>query len=49
MKCNTYDLDETTKPMNLRNSIKAGIFVLLIPTTTAVLVASIGLLLLKIF
>lgn len=47
--CNTYGLDETTKPMSLKDSIKFGLCILLIPTTTAIIVASIGLLLLKIF
>lgn len=43
MKCDTYDLDPTTRPLSFWNSVKVCFLVPMIPIGAALIVALVGL------
>lgn len=47
--CDTFELDPTTRPMGLVQSMKCGLYIFLIPFTTSIIVATVGLLLQRLF
>jgi len=49
MKCDTWDLDQTTKPMGLLQGLKCIVCIFMIPFTTSIIVAGVGLLLQRVF
>lgn len=49
MRCDTWDLDQTTRPMRFLQGLKCIIYIFMIPFTTSLIVAGVGLLLQGIF